>query len=113
MSTDAVIVTWTLSPLNTFTSADPFRVQLDYFTLCVSHAGSAAHGGQCRDIAFDPDQYRVNQTINATVSLTGVTASPSEQYQLTLNLTAYYSNPFGRSSAAVISANVTGDLERE
>ncbi|KAL5506422.1 hypothetical protein EMCRGX_G008054 [Ephydatia muelleri] len=110
VSTDAVIVTWTLSPLNTFTSADPFRVQLDYFTLCVSHAGSAAHGGQCWDIAFDPDQYRVNQTINATVSLTGVTASPSEQYQLTLNLTAYYSNPFGRSSAAVISANVTAQI---
>ncbi|KAL5486475.1 hypothetical protein EMCRGX_G018961 [Ephydatia muelleri] len=101
VSTSAVIVTWSLSPLNVFT-ADPFPVQLTSFTLCFSRVASTL--GQCLVIPSIPNQYQWN----ATGNLTGVsTGSPPDRYLLALNLTANYSIPLGSSSPAVVTVNVT------
>ncbi|KAL5486501.1 hypothetical protein EMCRGX_G018989 [Ephydatia muelleri] len=101
VSTSDIIVTWSLSPLNVFT-ADSFPVQLTSFTLCFSRVASTL--GQCLVIPSIPNQYQWN----ATGNLTGVsTDSPPDRYLLALNLTANYSNPFGSSSPAVVTVNVT------
>eukprot|EP00731_Ephydatia_muelleri_P019019 Em0011g1059a len=82
--------------------ADQFPVQLTSFTLCFSRVASTL--GQCLVIPSIPNQYQWN----ATGNLTGVsTGSPPDRYLLALNLTANYSSPFGSSSPAVVTVNVT------